>query len=199
VSAARTPADHQRYLLALAVLFAAEWVALAIRPRYWQDWALENALTVAFVVALILLRHRLRLSRISYTALFVFLSLHTVGAHYTYSEVPYDEWTRALTGYSVNELFGWQRNHYDRFVHFAYGLLFAYPIRETLIRLAGIRVSGPITCRSPSPRRARWTMSSSNGAPPLCSAAILASPTSARRGTSGMPRRTWRWLPWVRF
>jgi putative membrane protein len=139
VSAAGTPADHQRYLLALAALFAAEWVALAIRPRYRHDWALENALTVAFVVALILLRHRLRLSRISYTALFVFLSLHTVGAHYTYSEGPYDEWARALTGYSVNELFGWQRNHYDRFVHFAYGFLFAYPIRETLIRLAGIR------------------------------------------------------------
>jgi putative membrane protein len=130
---------RDRYLQALAVLFALEWAVLAINPRYRQDWALENALTVAFVAALVLLRDRLPFSRISYTALFVFLSLHTIGAHYTYSEVPYDEWTKALTGRSLGEVFGWQRNYYDRFVHFSYGFLFAYPIREILMRFAGVR------------------------------------------------------------
>ena len=55
--------------------------------------------------------------------LFVFFVLHAIGAHYTYSEVPYDAWAQALTGSSVGEVFGWQRNHYDRLVHFLYGLL----------------------------------------------------------------------------
>jgi putative membrane protein len=129
----------RRYLLTLAGLFALQWTALAIRPRYRQDWALEHVLTVAFVVVLALFRHRLSLSASSYTAIFIFLSLHTVGAHYTYSEVPYDDWARTLTGRSISAVFGWRRNHFDRFVHFAYGFLLAYPVREVLIRLAHVR------------------------------------------------------------
>ena len=128
-----------RYLVLLAVLFGLEWVALAINPHNRQDWALENALSVAFVAALVIFRHRLPLCRISATALFVFLTLHTIGAHYTYSEVPYDQWSRALTGQSLGELFGWERNHYDRLVHFSYGFLLAYPIRQLLIRAAGVQ------------------------------------------------------------
>ena len=127
------------YVIVLAALFVLEWLVLAIRRRHRGDWALENALSVAFVVALALSYRRLVLSRISYTAIFLFLSVHTVGAHYTYSEVPYDAWARALTGHPLSELFGWQRNHFDRFAHFAYGFLLAYPIREILIRVAGVR------------------------------------------------------------
>jgi putative membrane protein len=130
---------RRRYVLTLAALFGIAWVALAVDPRYRQDWALENALTVAFVTLLALFHRRLALSAVSYTALFLFLSLHTIGAHYTYSEVPYDEWARAVTGRSLSEVFGWQRNHFDRFVHFAYGFLLAYPIREIVLRFAGVR------------------------------------------------------------
>jgi putative membrane protein len=79
------------------------------------------------------------LSRISYTVIFIFLCLHAVGAHYTYAEVPYDRWWAALTGTSFNEVVGWQRNNFDRVVHFSYGLLIAYPIREVFIRIAGVR------------------------------------------------------------
>lgn len=128
-----------RYVLALAVLFGVVWTALAIRPRYREDWALENVLTVAVLAALALFRRRLRLSRTSYTALFLFLTLHAIGAHYTYSEVPYDTWSRALAGRSLNSVFGWERNHYDRLVHFAYGLLLVHPIRDVLVRVAGVR------------------------------------------------------------
>ena len=108
------------YVVVLAVLFAFEWLVMAIRPRSREDWMLENALSVAFVVALALTYRRLALSKTSYTTIFLFLSLHTVGAHYTYSEVPYDAWARALTGHSLSELLGWQRNHFDRFTHFSY-------------------------------------------------------------------------------
>jgi putative membrane protein len=34
---------------------------------------------------------------------------------------------------------GWERNHFDRMVHFSYGLLLAYPIRELFLRVAAVR------------------------------------------------------------
>jgi putative membrane protein len=129
----------RRYLALLGALFAVEWVALAIRPSHRQDWVLENALVVVAVAVLTLSSRRLVLSRLSYTLIFVFLSIHEIGAHYTYSEVPYDAWFQALTGRSLNALMGWQRNHFDRLVHFGYGLLLAYPVREVLVRAAGVR------------------------------------------------------------
>ena len=67
---------------------------------------------------------------------FVFLVLHTIGAHYTYARVPYDSAVKVSTGVGLSEFFGWTRNHYDRVVHLAYGLLIAYPAYELLERYA---------------------------------------------------------------
>lgn len=115
------------------------WIALGIDPWHRSDWALENALVVAFVAAVALTYERLTLSRISYTLIFVFLCLHEIGAHYTYSEVPYDAWFEALTGTTLNSLLDWKRNNFDRVIHFCYGLLLAYPIREVFLRVAAVR------------------------------------------------------------
>lgn len=131
--------SHRRYLAILGVIFGVVWIALAIKPRYREDWALENILVAVFVVAIAASQRRFLLSRLSYTLIFVFLCVHEVGAHYTYSEVPYDDWGRALTGSSLNEWMGWQRNHFDRFAHFSYGLLMAYPLREFFLRVANAR------------------------------------------------------------
>jgi putative membrane protein len=76
---------------------------------------------------------------VSYTLIFLFLCLHEVGAHYTYSEVPYDAWFATLTDHSFNDLVCWQRNQFDRLVHFLYGLLLAYPLREIYLRVADAR------------------------------------------------------------
>ncbi len=133
------PISHGRYLALLAALFAAVWIALAIAPWQRDDWALENALVVAFVAALAASYRRFMLSRLSYTLIFLFLCVHEVGAHYTYAEVPYDTWAQALSGRSLNEAMGWQRNHFDRFAHFMYGLLLAYPLRELFVRVANAR------------------------------------------------------------
>jgi putative membrane protein len=132
-------AAHHRYLLVLGVLFALLFIALAIKPLHRADWALENALVVAFVVAVGLTYRRLTLSRISYTLIFLFLCLHEVGSHYTYSEVPYDRWFQSLAGVTLNSLLGWERNNFDRVIHLAYGLLLAYPIREVFLRVAAVR------------------------------------------------------------
>ncbi len=130
---------HSRYVLVLAALLATLWVPLAIHPSHRDDWVLENVLLLAAIVLLMATYRRFPLSKISYTLIFVFLCLHTIGAHYTYAEVPYDRAFKALTGHTLNSLVGWERNNFDRVVHFSYGLLLAYPIRELFLRVAGVR------------------------------------------------------------
>jgi putative membrane protein len=126
---------RNRYLAALAALYAILWTALAISPLSRHDWMLENALVVVAVIILASTYRVLPLSRISYTLIFVFMCLHTLGSHYTYALVPYREWISALTGAPLAE----GRNHFDRMVHFSYGLLLAYPIREMFLRVAAVK------------------------------------------------------------
>jgi putative membrane protein len=108
-----------RYPAILLGLFLVAWTGLAIAPSYRQDWLLENLLVFVAVPLLVHYYRSLRLSNLAYTCLFAFFLLHAVGAHYTYSEVPWREGLHSLgLGPAPSG-----RNHYDRFVHFAYGLL----------------------------------------------------------------------------
>jgi putative membrane protein len=135
-----TPAPlPRRYPYVLLAIFAAVFAIGAIRPVDRKDWMLENALTVLFLSGLLLTRKRFPLSNVSYTLILIFLCLHTVGAHYTYSLVPYDKWFHGVFGKGLNEVVGWNRNQFDRLVHFCFGLLLAYPIREIFLRIAGVR------------------------------------------------------------
>lgn len=123
----------------LGALFAIEFVALSIAPASRSTWLLENLLVVALLGLLAATYRSFRLSRVSYTLIFVFLVLHELGAHYTYSLVPYDDWCRRFLRFSPDQLLGLERNHYDRLIHFSYGLLFAYPIREMFLRVVDVR------------------------------------------------------------
>jgi putative membrane protein len=118
------------YLWVLTIIYAIWWVAMAIAPYDRSDWLLENVLVVVAVGVLIYTHEAFPLSRVSYTCIFVFLVLHTLGSHYTYAKVPYQEWLPFLAG---------GRNHFDRLVHFLYGLLLAYPIREMFLRIGNVR------------------------------------------------------------
>ena len=130
---------HRSYLLILGILFGIWWTVLAFRLWHRSDWLLENALAIAAVALLAGFHRRLLFSRVSYTLIFVFMCLHEVGAHYSYSEVPYDVWFQHLTGRTFNSLIGWERNNFDRVVHFSYGLLLAYPVREIFLRVVNVR------------------------------------------------------------
>jgi putative membrane protein len=131
--------SHNRYLFILAAIFALVLSASAIKPYDRHDWLLENALVFLFVVFFALTYKRFPLSRISITLIFLFLCLHELGAHYTYAKVPYNTWTQAIFGKSLNSILGWERNHFDRLVHFSYGFLLAYPVREIFLRIAYVK------------------------------------------------------------
>jgi len=122
---------HNRVLLWLLSGYALLWLLTAIKPVNRQDWLLENLLVFAALPLLVVVyRHRL-LSNFSYILLFCFLSVHAIGAHFTYTEMPLGNWMR--------DYFNMQRNHYDRLVHFLFGLLLAYPVRQVLMRAGGLR------------------------------------------------------------
>ncbi len=135
---ANESSSHRRYATTLLAIFALVFVALGWAPSYRSDWLLENALVFVLLPILVYSYPRLPLSKISYTALFLFLCLHEVGAHYTYSEVPYNEWWQAIFGRELNSILGWERNHFDRVVHFLYGVLIVYPAREVFLRVANV-------------------------------------------------------------
>jgi putative membrane protein len=121
-----------RLLQALAAVYAAAWIAAAIDPVYPADWLLENILVVLFLPLIILTYRAFPLSDLSYICITAFMVLHAAGSHYTYAEVPLGEWAK--------EAFGFGRNHFDRLVHFSFGLLMAYPSREVFLRL--VRAKG---------------------------------------------------------
>lgn len=124
------------YLHWLLLPFSALWLLLAIKPHDRSVWLAENVFTVATVAAMLATYERWPLSDFSYTLTVAFLVMHIIGGHYTYVRVPYDDVTHAVFGVRLNRLFGWARNHYDRVVHFAYGLLLAYPFFELFERYA---------------------------------------------------------------
>jgi putative membrane protein len=130
---------RHRWTAILAIAFGIWFAVLAISPVSRSDWLLENVLVFAFVAILVLTHRSFPFSRISYTLIFLFLCLHEIGSHYTYSEVPYDEWFERFTGATLNARMGWERNHFDRAIHLAYGLLLTYPIREIFLRVAQVR------------------------------------------------------------
>jgi putative membrane protein len=96
-------------------------------------------LTLGAVLVLALSFRRFRFSRVSYSLIFLFLSIHVIGSHYTYSLVPYDAASQRWLGFSLDAALGFERNMYDRLVHFLYGLLLAYPIREIFLRIVDVR------------------------------------------------------------
>lgn len=131
--------SHRKYLAMLGAIFAVFWFALAVNPHYREDWLLENSLVIVFVALIAIFNKQWIFSRLSYTLIFIFLCFHTVGAHYTYARTPYDQWFLSVLGITLNDFLGWQRNNYDRVVHFLYGLLLAYPVREIFLRIASVR------------------------------------------------------------
>lgn len=129
----------KRYPLYLLVIVIILFALTSINPPHPQDYFYEHIMTVVFLIIMIASYKRFRLSNVSYTFIFAFLVLHVIGARFTYAEVPYNEFFLRYFGFDLNGFFGFERNQYDRLVHFSFGLLFAYPIRELFWRIANVK------------------------------------------------------------
>lgn len=106
---------------AVLAVFAISW----IHPLWPTEQALHSTLTVIGLAALLWVDRRGGwLGNGAFIAICGFIALHCVAARWLYSNVPYDAWAQALTGWSPNAAFGWQRNHFDRLIHFLFGACF---------------------------------------------------------------------------
>jgi putative membrane protein len=105
------PRSHKIIYL-LYVMF---WVAMAIDPKYPADWLLENILVFLLFPFIVYMDRKYHYTSFSIILLLIFASMHSLGSHYTYAQMEHFD--------LITQLFGFERNHYDRVVHFSFGLL----------------------------------------------------------------------------
>jgi putative membrane protein len=134
VTKLKAPTKHKpdAWLWAAIVLFVVVWVSTFVGTNDMNNWLLENALVFLALLFLILTYSRFKFSNLSYVLISIFLCLHVYGSKYTYAENPF--------GYWLKDLLDLERNHYDRLIHFGFGLLLAYPIREMYTKWLGYPV-----------------------------------------------------------
>jgi putative membrane protein len=127
-----------RLQVAMISTLAALLLAVQIQQPYPTVAPLHHIPTLILLLASPFILRRWPMSNGAVISVVLFFALHTIGGRYTYSNVPYDTWSRSLFGLSLDQIFGFTRNNYDRLVHFSYGLLAVYPIREFLNRHLGV-------------------------------------------------------------
>lgn len=115
--------NPSKFFYWLLGIYTILFLVLAINPTDRPTWFAEN-LTVWIILAVILILYKknIRFSNLAYSLMFILIYLHTIGGHYTFSNVPFD---------FVTNLFGFERNHFDRMAHFSVGF-YAYAITEWL-------------------------------------------------------------------
>ena len=109
------------WLLIIYVIYA---IILAINPYDRKVWLVENATMWPIIILLVITYRKFQFSSLSYILMSFLIFMHTFGGHYTFERVPF--------GF-ITDLFGFQRNHYDRLAHFTVGF-YAFPIAEFIQR-----------------------------------------------------------------
>lgn len=104
------------------LIFFICWTVTFINTPDRTNWFTENTLTAIFIILLTTTYRKFRFSDLSYTLFFIYILLHIYGAEYTYAENPF--------GYWLKDVMHSDRNHYDRIVHFSFGFMLSYPMRD---------------------------------------------------------------------
>ncbi len=120
---------------AVLAVFVATW----IKPLWPLEQSLHSSLTVLGLAGLWWVDRRWRLGNGAFAAICGFIAIHCIAARWLYSNIPYDQWLQSLVGWSPDAAFGWKRNHFDRLIHFLYGVCFT-PALVQLVRHAWPRL-----------------------------------------------------------
>jgi putative membrane protein len=121
-SALRIAFKQNLLLKIITPLFFGFWLSTLIGTTNFTNWIMENTLVVIFLSILIFSYRRFKFSDLTYVFIFVYLCLHIYGAKHTYALNPFGFW--------LQEVFHLLRNPYDRIVHFSFGFMLAYPMRD---------------------------------------------------------------------
>lgn len=129
ISPSRTPLGKNFWLIGYIVVFLLAWFNSFLFTSDMANWRLENALTIAALVFMVVTFRKFQFSDLSYLLIALFLCLHVYGSKHTYADNPFGFW--------LMEVLDTPRNHYDRIVHFSFGFLLAYPMREVCLKWFG--------------------------------------------------------------
>jgi putative membrane protein len=110
----------------LTFIFALSWINSIVGTPDYHNWVLENLLVFISLSFLIISYKKYQFSNLSYLLITIYLCLHVYGSKYTYADNPFGFW--------LQDYFEMSRNHYDRIVHFSFGFLIAYPMREMFLK-----------------------------------------------------------------
>ena len=131
----RLPFPSRRVsVVGMLLVIAATW----IKPLYPAEQALHGSLTVVALARMWRYSSRLQVSKRDLFFMALFLSVHSIAARWLYSYIPYDAWGNSLFGFSINAHMGWTRNHFDRLVHFLFGVCFTPGIASYVLRRYGV-------------------------------------------------------------
>lgn len=126
ISNDRIPFSQNKFLWCFVLFFGVVWSNSLIGTSDLSNWFLENTLVFGFLAFLVLTYKKYRFSDLSYLLICIYLSLHVYGSKYAYANNPFGFWLQNALHTS--------RNHYDRIVHFSFGFLLAYPMREMFLK-----------------------------------------------------------------
>lgn len=122
----RIPFKSNKWLWLFIIVFVIVWVNTYLGTTDLSNWFLENTLTVLSLIFLISTFKKYQFSDLTYLFICIYLCMHVYGSKYTYAENP--------LGFYIQDILHTSRNQYDRIVHFSFGFLLAYPIRELFIQ-----------------------------------------------------------------
>jgi putative membrane protein len=105
-----------------------------IEPKDRLTWVLEAGPAMIGLLVIAQSRKSFPLTPLLYFWILVHCIVLMVGAKYTYAEVPLFDW--------ISELFGWERNNYDKVGHFMQGFVPALLAREILLRKKLVNADG---------------------------------------------------------
>lgn len=118
--------SKKRYIRILTILFIAVFIWSAIKPQDYFVWLLEIS-GVIFIISVYAFFHKkIQFTKTTSTWFFIAICLITIGAHYSFPNVPFFDNTRGL--------FGFERNNYDKLGHIVQGILPVLVSREILVK-----------------------------------------------------------------
>jgi putative membrane protein len=117
---------QSHFLIILLALFAILLTWSAIGPKDYVLWILEMAPAIVGLGLLLILYRKLPFTSTTYFWCFVAACTMAIGAHYSYSEVPFFD--------LLKNIFHSDRNNFDKMGHFIQGIVPALITQEVLIR-----------------------------------------------------------------
>lgn len=118
--------SKETYIKILKVLYIAIFIWSAIAPKDYSIWILEIVGVIITILFYYYFNKSIQFSTTTNTWFFISVCLMTIGAHYSFPDVPiFDQ----MKGW-----FGIERNNYDKIGHLVQGILPVLISREVLVK-----------------------------------------------------------------